>query len=163
MAPKKKVEDEMEDPKKEMSEGAKAIGKAAKVLIDTNNKLEKMIASDRHFGVAHEVDELDKEFSKEELISKLRRKFESGNTGVRVMQIGPDNSLTDVTDKVNPADLASEEFNKNPQSREEALRLLQKILPGLRLPGTASSNATSIAKMEETLAESDRILEHWKK
>jgi hypothetical protein len=55
-------------------------------------------------------------------------------------------------------------LSRNPQTREEAIRLLSQILPGLRLSTQPKPTTTvSIAKMEAALAESDRILEHWKK
>ena len=115
--------------------------------------------------------------NEEQAVDRLKRKFEGGDVDVRVMQIGPNGTLIDVSDKVNPKDLRPDQIGgiqtadgrplslgRNPQSREAALRLLQEMLPGLRLGiEPKSTTANSIRKMEEALGESDKILEHWKK
>lgn len=128
-----------------------------------------------------DVDDLDAEFEKSEkdererLMQGIEQKLKEGGLEVRVMQIGPDGRTRDVSDKVSPRDLRPEQIGgiqtedgktislgRNPQSRESALRLLQDLLGRSGAPeGTASSS--SMRKMEETLAESDRILQHWKK
>jgi hypothetical protein len=184
MAMAKRVEgnplaDDVKKAKDKINEGARAVGTAA-------SRLAKRI-EEKHpevFGKAeedwnqtiHEIDDLDTEFmTEEQAVDRLRRKFES----VRVMQIGPNGVLTDVSDKVNPSDLRPEHIagvqtedgrtfplGRTPQNREAALRFLQDIMPGLRLStGTSAKDSTSnsIRRMEAALAEGDKILEHWKK
>ena len=53
------------------------------------------------------------------------------------------------------------EGRTTPQSREAALRLLREILPGIGDSGSYTAN--SIRRMEQALAESDKILRHWKR
>ena len=174
-----KKDDELKNAKDKIADGAKAVGKAADSLL---RKPIRVPMDDSAWGKEWEdtaagVDALDEEFAKEDIMNQLRSKYERGDVEVRVMQVGPGGRLVDVSDKVNPKDLRPEHIEgiqvddgstmplgRNPQSREAALRLLSEIMPGLRL-GTQpkSTTATSIAKMEAALAESDRILEHWRK
>ena len=187
MAPKKKdddltpLPDDVQKAKDAVNESARAVGRAAK------NSTFLRARHDSIFGKAEEdwdqtlsdVDELDKDFESEDMIDRLKQKF--GDVDVRVMQVGPGGVLTDVSDKVNPKDLRPDQIGgvqtpdgrisslgRNPQSREAAMRLLQEILPGLKLSGgyageTKATTANSIRLMEQALAEGDKILEHWKK
>ena len=175
-----KKDDEIKDAKKRIADGARAVGKAAEgvLRVPMDAKLGKSWEQ-----TINEVDDLDEQFNGIEIeggnesLVNLRQKYERGDVEVRVMQVGPDGRLTDVSDKVNPKDLRPEHIegiqvddgttmplSRNPQNREAALRLLSQILPGLRLnTQPKSSTSVSVAKMEAALAESDRILEHWKK
>ena len=175
-----KKDDELKNAKDKIADGARAVGKAADSLL---RKPIRVPMDDSAWGKEWEdtaagVDALDEEFNKEEsIMNQLRSKYERGDVEVRVMQVGPNGRLTDVSDKVNPKDLRPEHIegvqiedgttmplSRNPQDREAALRLLSQIMPGLRLSTQPkSTTATSIAKMEAALAESDRILEHWKR
>jgi hypothetical protein len=141
-------------------------------------KAKAKIDYDQYFGteleqVQQSIDALDKEFDAEEsFVDKLKSKFKKGEVAVRVMQVGPDGRLIDVSDKVNPEDLRPEDISRvqtddgrtldrNPQSREAALQLLRELES---LPRKARNSTTeSIRQMELALAESDKILEHWKK
>jgi hypothetical protein len=100
---------------------------------------------------------------------------------VQVLKVGADGRLTDVTDKVNPRDIRPEQIteirgdamNRIPTrpdgtiDKEAAMNLLSLLVGGTsstRLRRNASdTSAESIRRMEKTLAESDKILEHWKK
>ena len=176
----KKNDDELKDQKDKIAEGARAVGKAADSLL--RKPVRVPLDVDAAWGKEWEntaagVDALDAEFDKEDIMNQLRSKYEDGNVEVRVMQVGPGGRLVDVSDKVNPKDLRPEHIegfqiddgaamplSRNPQTREAALRLLGEILPGLRLSvQPRSTTSTSVAKMEAALAESDKILEHWKK
>src|SRR5271156_6490980 len=182
MAPKKK--DDVEKAKEEVAKSARAVGEAAKAL-QLPESSGRPLRDVLHFGEAEEdwdhtiqeIENLDRGFSREEAVNKLKQKFEQGDVSVRVMQIGPDGKLTDVSDKISPKDVRSDQIAgiasdgrdfgpRTPQGRAAALRLLQDLLPGFRpgmLSGTKNSTTNSIRKMEETLNESDKILEHWKK
>lgn len=179
MAPKKKDEDDVKKAKGEIGKGARAVGKAANRLLGDLHFPDKDYAAlndDDWDATVEDVDSLDNEFETENMLNKIMEKFERG-ASVRVMQIGPNGALTDVSDKVSPKDLRPEQISgihtesgttltRNPQNREAALKLLQELLPGLR-PGLLNppkgTQSTSIRLMEKALAESDKILEHWKK
>jgi hypothetical protein len=177
MAPKKKKAD-MDDvakAKAKMGEGARAVGKAAERVLRIPMDAETRFGADWDKS-ANELDALDKEFAADEeenFVDVLKSKFRKGEVDVRVMQLGPDGRLTDVSDKVNPKDLKPEDIGgiqtddgralaigRNPQSREAALRLLQELLP---MPLGQYRTSESIRRMELVLAESDKILAHWKK
>src|SRR5271157_5454388 len=114
MAPKKKVDmpndDDVKKAKDSMNEGARAVGRAAKNIEFLRHR------HDSIFGKAEEdwdqtlsdVDELDKDFEAEDMMSRIKQKF--GEVDVRVMQVGPDGVLTDVSDKINPKDLRPEQI-----------------------------------------------------
>jgi hypothetical protein len=112
-----------------------------------------------------EVDSMDKQFQGEDIT-------------VRVLQIGPDGKLTDVSEKVNPKDLRPEQIAEMRSDtlsipmgkdgkidREAAKELLAQIMgSGSYRPSQGTSPTTSIAmsKMEAALAESDKIIKHFK-
>lgn len=145
-------------------------------------KDEERSLSDEWLRTKREVDDLDKEFKKEylanfdeeDVMEKLRQKLASGEVDVKVMQVGPDGKLTDVSDRVNPKNLRADQISgiqsdgrtlrlgRNPQSREEALGLLKDLL-GFNGTAAAKTASVSIQRMERALEESDKILEHWKK
>lgn len=174
-------DDEIKKAKEEIAEGAKAVGKAAESLL--RKPITIPLTSDAHFGSAwgetqQEVDGLDAEFNREEeMLNQLKAHFEQGDVEVRIMKQGPDGRLIDVSDKVNPRDLRpemiqgfttedgrSQSMIRTPQDRQAAMRVLERLLPGLNLnPRPKTTTATSIMKMEAALAESDKILEHWKR
>jgi hypothetical protein len=178
--------DELSDVKDKLAKDARAVGEAAK----NQQFLQKR--HDDIFGAGEQnweemqkaVGDLDEEFNEvdtegrsESLMEMLRQKFEREGGEVRVMQVGPGGRLVDVSDKVNLKDLRPEHIDgiqvedgstmpigRSPQSKEAALRLLSQIMPGLRLSTQPKSTTTaSVTKMEAALAESDRILAHWKK
>jgi hypothetical protein len=189
MAPKKK--NDVDEEKERLAKDAKAVGKAADRALGHRSLQEdlfraddaKVPMGDTHFGSTWdqtriEVDELDKGFKEEGIVNRLRRQFSNGDVDVRVLSIGPDGRLTDVSDKVNPRDIRPEQvselrengvpLSKNPRTAEAAMEALQRMLPGLRTrdtikSGPGNSTAESIRRMEIVLAESDKILEHWKK
>ena len=184
MAPKKKIdaEDEVQKAKDDVGKGARAVGEAAKTVSTIGSRLERLFSGNMPWGKAmHDVDDLDAEFDKEEVMNTLRQKLDQGAVDVRVMQIGPNGSLVDVSDKVNPKDLRPEEFagiqtedgrvlmgptglGPSPRSQETALRLLEQILPGFKISNSGKDSTTnSVRRMEAALLESDKILEHWKK
>ena len=146
------------------------------------SRLEKLFSGSMPWGrTVHDVEELDAEFDKEEVMTSLRQKLEKGDVDVRVMQLGPNGSLVDVSDKVGPKDLRPENFagiqtedgrvlmgptglGPSPRSQETALRLLEQILPGFKISNSGKDSTTnSVRRMEAALLESDKILEHWKK
>lgn len=182
------ADDDFKKAKDKIDSGAKAVGKAAKNLL--------RIPVDTYIGrkwgeTSDDVSALDKEFSKEEKLNDLRKKLEAGDVEVRVMQVTPSGRLKDVSDKVNPKDLNPDDLVGMdietgtrqpgvyvPRSREEALQLLQEILPGkystsndkiasrveqMRRLKAQEQQSESMRRMEATLADSDKILEHWKK
>jgi hypothetical protein len=170
MAPKKK--NEIDEEKERLAKDAQEVRAAADKL--------KVPTGDTHFGstwdrTRQEVDELDKEFGQESIVNKLRRKFGEGNVDVRVLQVGPDGRLTDVSEKVNPRDIRADQIkelradgiplSRSPRTAEAALEALQQMLPGIKSgpKNYGGSTAESIRRMEIVLAESDKILEHWKK
>src|SRR5208337_4654326 len=96
MAPKKKSDED------EVREGARAVGKAAKSFAEYASLPKAAFSDSDTWGeTAKNVADLDQEFLKEEMLNKIKR----GDVDVRVMQIGPNGALTDVSDKVNPRDL----------------------------------------------------------
>src|SRR5271157_1373073 len=121
MAPKKGVDmpndgipddNSAKKAKDKVNEGAKAVGKA------TKNEAFLERRHDDIFGKAEEdwdltvegVDSLDKEFNEEEMADRLRQLELRGGVDVRVMQVGPDGNLRDVSDKVSPRDLKPEQI-----------------------------------------------------
>jgi hypothetical protein len=184
MAAKKKG-DEVESIKSDLQNKARAVGRAAKNSAFLERRHNDIFgkAEEDWDQTLSEVDDLDEEFATEEELNRekmnrLKQKFERGDVDVRVMEVGPDGKLTDVSDRVNPKDLRPDQIGgiqtsdgrtlgRLPQSREAALRLLQEILPGLKLNSDprsgGSTTANSIRRMEAALADSDKILEHWKK
>jgi hypothetical protein len=178
-----KNDDELKNVKDKLAKDARAVGQAAKNQSFLTKRHDDIFGSGEESWeqMSKAVDDLDVEFENEgineTLVNRLRQKHERGDVEVRVMQVGPNGRLTDVSDRVNPKDLRPEHIEgiqvddglplslgRNPQSREVALRLLSEILPGLRLSTQPkSTTSSSIAKMEAALAESDRILAHWRK
>ena len=182
MAPKKKTD--VKKAKDVVNDAAQALDRiAARNEAFLKRRNDDVFGKDTAWAQAQkDVDDLDRSFGEEEVVQKesfmdfLRSKLRSGETEVRVMQIGPDGRLIDVSDKVKAQDLKPEHIERiqtedgktlplgrNPQSREAAMRLLQEILPDLRPASGSSSTSESIRRMKLILDESDKILEHWKK
>jgi hypothetical protein len=195
MAPKKKIvpNNDVEKIKDEIVKGARAVGKAAEPL----RKQPVLTVTDQYGNpweqVVEDVDALDQEFGEEEVLQKesfmdfLQKKLKSGDTEVRVMQIGPRGELIDVSDKIKAGDLKPEDIRsirdedngktmplgRDRQNREAAMRLLQEMVSGLQPPQRPSldgwkprpvkGKSESIRRMELILEDSDKILEHWKK
>jgi hypothetical protein len=174
-----KNEDELKDVKEKLAKDARAVGRAADRVLRVPMNTDGFIG--REWGqTMKDVDDLDVEFedesnNNESLMSKLRQKYAQGDVEVRVMKQGPNGRLIDVSDQVNLNEIRPEHIegvqvdggrtSRVPQDRAAALKLLQEIIPGLRLSSArpTSTTSTSIALMEAALAESDKILEHWKK
>lgn len=110
-----------------------------------------------------EVDDMDLAFDEEE---------KAMNTDVKILEIGPNGQLTDVTGRVSPRSLRPEQiadFRLDGRSlptgsdgridKAAALDLLSQIMGKER----GNTKDAAMKRMEATLAESDRILEHWKK
>jgi hypothetical protein len=180
MAKKKDdVNDDVKKAKDATSTDARAVVKAASKALGHRSLQEDLFrvggkAEEDWDQTIHEVDDLDTDFTDEDMVNKIRQQF--GDVDVRVMQVGPGGVLTDVSDKVNPKDLRPDQIaglhtadgrsllGRNPQGRAAALRFLQDIMNSGRLssePKTTTAN--SIRRMEAALAEGDKILEHWKK
>jgi hypothetical protein len=184
MAPKKKADmpDDLDKAKADLNEKARAVTKAVSPLAESLlRKPVEVNASDFTWDqTVDDVNTLDKEFQKESLVEALRNKFRTGEMEVRVMQMGPGGRLTDVSDRIKPEDLKSEDIGgiqtedgsilplgRNPQSKEAALRMLQDLLRGKASsrstkPGESITSEQSLKHMEIVLAESDKILNHWK-
>jgi hypothetical protein len=174
-----KKDDELKDVRDKLAKDARAVGQAAKNQSFLTKRHDDIFGAGEQSweAVQKDVDYLDEDFDEEDIMNQLKSKYERGDVEVRVMQVGPGGRLVDVSDKVNPKDLRPEHIEgiqvddgstmplgRSPQSKEAALRLLSQIMPGLRLSTQPkSSTSVSIAKMEAALAESDRILAHWKK
>lgn len=193
MAPKKKKAD-MDD----ITKAKVIVNKAARVVNDAvdaeiervaRRKIDSIFGKQDWAQTQQEVNALDEEFKADEgatFADVLKNKFRSGDVEVRVMRIEPDGTYTDVSDKVSPKDLRPESvegiqigdsrtpIGRNPQSKADALRLLQELLPALQQRqrsqlrsgfdlSRGGATSESIRKMELVLAESDKILEHWKK
>lgn len=186
--PKKSDEDQM-------NEGAASVVKAAEKLSAINRlaKLESLLkAGNLNFDkVRTSVANMDREFDKMTLDTETRQDWtslENVEAQIRVMQVGLDGKLIDVSDKVNVKDLQPEQVDDvringeplslTPRTREDALRILKDILPGLKFSNEArdgakaphsfsgtrasSTTARSVSRMEAALAESDITLQHWK-
>lgn len=170
--------DDTKNTKSKIAEGARAVGKAAKSLLRpaaSSNPDENLDL------ILDEIDQMDKQFQEEDrklkmgksFVDVLKNRFSEGDAEVRVMQIGPNGTLIDVTEKVNPKDLRPEQIEGvqteegivtvgRGQNREAAMRELQRLLPTLKLSKQGSTTEESIRRMELVLAESDKILNHWK-
>jgi len=104
-------------------------------------------------------------------------------TQVRVMKYEADGRMTDVTDKVNPRDLSSNNITDfgfegipvptmpdGQLNRAAALELLRQVItsgnglaiPGGRERGGLPLKSPAIQRMEATLEESEKILKHWR-
>jgi hypothetical protein len=186
MAPKKKTSDIYSAEsiaKLALAEGARKLGEildAAKKRRYGDTGLGYSEVKAEWAQTEQAVDALDEIFSamdeKETFVDVLKN---NSDVEVRVMQVGPDGRLTDVSNKINLKDIKPELvrevqtkdgknvlIGRNPQSREAALKLLQEMLPSMTLSqaqGRQDRTPYSIRQMELALAESDKILEHWKK
>jgi hypothetical protein len=126
------------------------------------------------------TDSMDEEF---------RRQYMSNfdNLDVRILQVGPDGRETDVTGRINPQDLDESQIEKfefqTPGSmiprlpngdvdRKRAMQMLGDLIMngGLRFPGQIKRGLEYVSpaqqklmkEMEAALAESEKILQHWK-
>jgi hypothetical protein len=191
MAPKKKEEmpplsestrDKLRAAlEKDARNAAKAAGSLLRKPISASDKKFSDEYGNTWEQTVKDVDMIDKAFGEEEVLQKenfvdyLRGKLRSGMEA-RVMQIGPNGELVDVTDRVKatlrPEDIGGIQTSdgkiarvRNPQSREEAYELLRQAIPDLldtRL-GAQDGKSDSIRRMESILEESNKILQHWKK
>jgi hypothetical protein len=145
--------------KKEMADGAAAVEKAAKNLT---------VPID--FGKSP----LEAEWSSvRDTVSQLDREF--ADVEVRVMQVGPDGRLTDVSDKVSPRDIMPEQIERFDSSdgsvrlprrmngeidHDAALDLMGRLIGVSRFPGkeTSPTSAAACKEMETLLAETDKTL-----
>jgi len=138
-------------------------------------------AKERWSRTRRDVDEMDEQFRRQYMNN-------ADKLDVKVMQVGPDGRLTDVTGRVNPAELDESQIEnfefQTPSSmiprtangqvdRKRAMQMLSDLIAngGMRFPGQARRDRPEYAspaqvkamkEMEATLAESDKILEHWK-
>jgi hypothetical protein len=136
MAPNKP--DEVEEAKKEITKGARVVGEAAKNVSSLSSRLERLFSADHWGEIGEEINDLDAEFSKEETMMPNPR------------DIRPERIITGI--------------HQTRISREDALKILGHILPGFNSGSSfGRDTANSIRRMEEALAEGDKILEHWKK
>lgn len=146
-------DDDVAKLKQEMAAAADSVNKAAKNL---------MVPMDISVGndwdqAKSRVQSMDQEFADVE---------------VRVMQIGPDGRLTDVSDRVNPRDLRPEQI-EGFQSSDGSVRLprrpsgeidheatldLMAQLVGIKRDIKAAGPSPVMREMEVLLAESDKLL-----
>jgi len=183
MAPKKKPNVD-EDIKNALNRGARAVGEAARnVWIEHGSDEIFGAGEDDWSQMIQEVDAVDGDFLNDAIhLPGVRFNAPTQGTDdveVRVMKVGPDGKLTDVSGTVNLKDLRPDQIvdvrtdkelsgrtiteELPPRNRVQALKFLQDILQPGRSGSTKSTTEASITKMKETLAESDKILEHWKK
>lgn len=145
--------DDVAKLKQEMASAADAVNKAAKGLvvpIDTSLGNDWEQAKSR-------VQSMDQEFADVE---------------VRVMQIGPDGRLTDVSDRVSPRDLRPEQI-EGFQSSDGSVRLPRRLngevdheatldlmaqLVGMKRQIRDAGPSPAMREMEVLLAESDKLL-----
>jgi hypothetical protein len=155
------TQDDVAKVKQDMADAAKAVTNAAKGLtvpMTTNPKLDEQWTDIRSQAAA-----LDGQF---------------GDIEVRVMQIGPDGRLTDVSDRVNPRDVQPEQIEgftssdgsvnlpRNPRGEvdsDAALDFMGQLLGINRRSrragiGTLTESTEAIKAMEVLLADSDKIL-----
>lgn len=164
MAPKKKPDtDDVEKAKGKIAEDARAVGKAAESMVKQPYGIEHYDANADWADVKGDVDSMDALFKKG---------LDGSIASVRVMQIGPDGKLIDVSDKISSKDLRADQSDdrmlRDTRTKEAAFKLLQRLLPGLKasdlqIDQPYSTTKESIRRMEAVLAESDKILEHWRK
>ena len=117
------------------------------------------------------VNGIDKQFKDQD----MKNKANIGDVDVRVMQVGP-NGLTDVTDRINPRDLRPDQIADfrtdgsmtiplGPDGRidkEAAMSILTRIMGTDNVRSGRNSSEESMRRMEAALAESVKILQHWK-
>jgi hypothetical protein len=160
--------DEVEKVRRIASGSAATVNAAAKKLFGRreDHSIGDLLNGDWEDTKQH-IDEIDKQFKDQSM---------SGDIDVRVMQVGPNGTLTDVSDKINPRDLRPDQIADmrsdgsmtvplGPDGRidkEAAMSILARIMGSERVRDAKSSSEEAMKRMETTLAESDKILQHWK-
>jgi hypothetical protein len=177
----------VDEAKKQLADAAEKVMAAAAPLFPKNLAVpmdwpgnDEFQAKERWRRAQMDVDSMDDEFRKQYMNN-------ADNIDVRVMQLGPDGSQTDVTGRINPAELDESQIEnfeyQTPSSliprtrdgqvdRKRAMQMLSDLIAngGLRFPGQARrglelqspAQVKAMKEMEAALAESDKILEHWK-
>jgi hypothetical protein len=154
-------------PKDVISDDARNVINAAKRLL--GRREDHQLGDALNAGMETtkaEVDSMDQQFAAEQDIT------------VRVLQIGPDGKLTDVSEKVNPRELRSEQIAEMRSDtlsipmgkdgkidREAAKQMLSRIMGSSAYrpsQGTSPTSTAAMQKMEAALAESDKIIKHFK-
>jgi len=173
---KKKIEPkEVENMRRLTQTDAAAVAAAAKRLFGKRD--EHKLATDLLNGdfedTKNAVNEADRDMNAG--LSLTTAGFADANNNdidVRVMRVGPNGQLTDVSDRINARDLRPEQIadvrldgkslpvgSDGRIDKDAALSLLAQIISGSPF-GSPSENA--MRRMEAALAKSDRILAHFK-
>ena len=112
-------------------------------------------------------------------VNEMDRQFADTEATIRVLQVDPvTGKETDVTNKVNPKDIQPEQIadmrsdtlsipmgKDGKIDRDAARDLLSRIMTSSSYrpsQGVSPTTATAMKKMEVALAESDRLLKHFK-
>jgi hypothetical protein len=163
--------DEVAKIRRITSGGAAAVNAAAKKLFGKreDHSIGDLLNGDWE-NTKQQIDDVDKQFKDQNMAN-------NDIIDVRVMQVGPNGQLTDVSDKINPRDLRPEQIadmrsdgslsiplgSDGRIDKEAAAAILARIMGTGSVRDAKSSSEEAMRRMEVTLAESDKILEHWKK
>lgn len=180
------------EAKKQMADAAEKVQQAAKNVMfpskplsvpmdwEPNAAFQAESRLNRTWDQARrDVDDMDEQFRNQYMNN-------ADNIGVQIFQVGPDGRTTDVTGRIDPRDLDESQIEnfefQTPGSliprtrdgqvdRKRAMQMLSDLIAngGLRFPGAARrglgispAQQKLMKEMEAALAESDKILQHWK-
>lgn len=154
--------DDVAKLKQEAANSAKAVNDALDKQLKAINRFGKSPLEEEWSNVRNATNQLNNEF---------------GDVEVRVMQVGPDGRLTDVSDRVSPRDIRPEQIEgfqssdgsvKLPRrpsgeiDHEAALDLLGQLVGRTRFPNRRpieeTASTAAMKEMEDLLTESDKIL-----
>jgi len=189
---KAKNPDTVAEAKKQLAaDAAKAMEAAKPLFPSVPLKVPMDWAPDQEFQAQSRIkrDWADAQRAVDSMDEEFRRQYmnNADNIDVRIMQVGSDGRQTDVTGKINPRDLDESQIEnfefQTPGSliprtrdgqvdRKRAMQMLSDLIAngGLRFPGQARrglelqspAQVKAMKEMEAALAESDKILQHWK-
>lgn len=139
------------------------------------NAAKRFTAKLRDFKDSTKAQDIQMEGTQAE-VNAMDQQFQDQDVTVRVLQIDPHTgALTDVSEKVNPKDIRPDQIAEMRSDtlsipmgkdgkidREAAKALLAQIMAGGNYRPSQSTSTAAIEKMEAALAESDRILQHFK-
>jgi|SRR5271157_5540538 len=160
---------------KKPKDAAEMTADDAKAVI---NAAKRFTAKLRDFKDATKARDSEMEGTKAE-VDDMDKQFQDQDVTVRVLQIDPHTgALTDVSEKVNPKDIRPDQIAEMrsdtlsiPMGRdgkidkEAAKALLAQIMGSSSYrpsQGISSTSTAAMQKMEAALAESDKILRHFK-
>lgn len=104
-------------------------------------------------------------------VDAMDQQFQDDDVTVRVLKINPSGKLTDVSENINPAGGAAPDTmamgNAGKIDREVVKDMLARIMKGSsyqpsQIIGRDKEESIAMQRMEATLAESDKILPHFK-